>query len=153
LMMQQFELGIHDELASKLDIGSILLDENARVLKLNSIAHRIVQAHDGLCLRDDRLSCTDTASARALQSAIQSLVAGLKAGTGAQDIPLKIKRDQRHDWSLLCRPVFSQLTLESKSSPAIQVLVRSTGQMTEISTRSLTRIFPFTNAQALLAIR
>jgi DNA-binding CsgD family transcriptional regulator len=150
--LQEFELEVQESLASKVKVGSIVLDQNAQVLSMNVAAQLLIQERDGLFVEQGRLHCTHSESSRILDATLDSMIEAVRKGVQISDALLKIQRDRGHEWSVLCRPVMSWVALDSDAFPTIQLLVRNSGQAVDIATETLLRLFPFTNAEANLLV-
>jgi DNA-binding CsgD family transcriptional regulator len=153
LALQQFEITVNDELASKLEIGSITLDQDGGILKLNSAAERLLKARDGFDYRANNLCAVNRESDGALQAAITEITERLPSSEPPADVMVTVRRDQNSYWNVLCRPVLGKVTLDSRKAPAVLVLVRKGGQNVDISDVSLSRLFHFTKAEAKLATK
>lgn len=156
IAQQEYQLSISDQAVGQLAIGSLVLDEQGQVLLKNPVADRLLQAQDGLCLRDGQLHCTETASEQGLYSALKKFRSqALEPGGGApEDQSLQVRRGRGENyWSLLLRPMKPRPGIEEKTSTTVLVLLRDASHEPDISSAILTELFGLTPAEALLAER
>lgn len=149
----QFELGIYDEnISDKLSVGSIMLGEYGEVLLTNRVAARLIKEGNGFSLRTGLLRCTHSASDKALNEAVTSIIHALRIGQTGMEKNVRVKcADQQNYWNVLCRPVMGKMALDGVSTPAVQLLVRSAQQQNEITIPMLQELFGLTKAEAVLA--
>lgn len=153
---QEYQLSISDQAVDQLAIGSIVLDEQGQVLLKNTVADRLLQKQDGLCLRDGQLHCTDAASERSLYNLLKQIrTQSVQSGKQPlEDQSLQVRRGSgEHFWSLLLRPVQPRPGIEEKASATVLVLLRDASHEPDISSAMLMELFGLTRAEAMLAER
>lgn len=108
----------------KLAVGTILLDEQGRVIKANSIATRLLEGQQGLYLQDHLLLAGDPGVNRQLQQIIADSLTALKNPAQASIIKaLSVPRQQKADLSLVIRPVPAPAYAEGQAAPALAIFI------------------------------
>jgi DNA-binding CsgD family transcriptional regulator len=155
IALQQLQLSVLDQTAGQLAIGSMLLDDAARVLLKNVVSDRILQQRDGLYLRNGVLHCHDAADDRALRALIQRMTrpaAGPEAATPPQQLMQVRRAGGERGWSLLLRSSRAQPGLEESASATVTLLLRDASRTPEVSDASLIELLGLTRAEAALAV-
>lgn len=154
LTVQELGLSIHDEVEEQLEIGSFMLDETASVIHANREAGRLLETHDGLCIRAGRLCDSAEGARRPLAQALARLGQARRTGEPADDIEFDVFDEETEMTSLrvLCRPLIGRAALDGRAIPSVLVLARRAKQPARrISAEKLMPIFGLTKAEANLA--
>jgi len=143
------ERGLYEGALDRLNIGTIVLDENGRVLRNNGAANKLLQAGDGLRLVKRKVETRTESETEKLQQLIaQSLVDG-----GRRVHAMSVMRlTSDHRLGLVIRGVPLREDSEGKERAATVLFVRDPDALTATPRDILRRVFDFTPAEALLAI-
>jgi DNA-binding CsgD family transcriptional regulator len=152
IALQQYQLSVLDETASQLAVGSMVIDEQGRLLIRNMVADRLLLARDGFHLRDGVLHCNAAKEERALRALLQSVRSDPAGLAGEHSLRVPRSREGRF-WSVLLRPARARPGIDEKASATLLVLLRDAGHRPEVSDAALVELFGLTRAEAALAVR
>ncbi|MGU7768823.1 helix-turn-helix transcriptional regulator [Burkholderia sp. MR1-5-21] len=147
------ERRLYAETVSQLRIGAILLDEQARVMKTNDDAARVLAERDGLLVANGKLACDGAAENRQLQTLIrQALTRRADAAPNtAQGMTLN-RSAGRARLGLRVRPLPVDEQSGRKRRAAAVVLVRDPDCLPQMSGETLQAMFNLTRSEASLAL-
>ena len=146
------ERNLYADTVDHFAVGTILLDENCQVVRMNHFAERVVREKDGLSLREGRLHTADRDSSHELERLIKETLAAQHAGQPSVVEALSIERPSgRGSIGLLIRPVPRSEWADGKVGPAIAVFIRQPDDGPVVSPEILQNLFAFTKAEASVA--
>ncbi len=152
LRAMESERNLYADTVDHFSVGTILLDEDCQIIRMNHFAERVVREHDGLSLREGRLHTADRESSQVLERLIKEVLAAQHAGRPSLVEALSVKRPSgRGDIGLLIRPVPRSEWADGKVGPAIAVFIRQPEDGPVISPEILQNLFAFTKAEACVA--
>jgi DNA-binding CsgD family transcriptional regulator len=152
IALQQYQLSVLDETARQLAIGSMVLDDNGRVLVKNMVADRLLLDRDGFHLRAGVLHCNEAKDDRNLRVLLTRFRNDATAMAKEQAIKVRRGNGERF-WSVLARPSRARPGLEEKASATVVVLVRDASHTPDVTDAALIELFGLTRAEAALAVR
>jgi DNA-binding CsgD family transcriptional regulator/GAF domain-containing protein len=148
------ERDIYASAVDKLSVGTIILDEQGRLLNTNSVARALLDEGDGLCLRRQQLHIEGRDINQKLQQCVVTIIAAQQRGETSLVRALRIPRSAgRADLGLVIRPVPSSQWSEGQSSPCAALFISDPDLRETASQQILTDLFELTPAEANLAIQ
>ena len=154
----EVEQHFYAEAVNRLFLGAILLDTDARVVRMDSIAEKIVAERDGLSFSSSGLVVEDRDAQQALQAAIAH---GLAAALGnqplinedfAQAIPVP-RPSGRMPLQIRLHPLPRNEMEGDERRTALALLVHNPEQKFQIEPKLMQRLFGLTPAESALAQR
>ncbi|WP_179405059.1 helix-turn-helix transcriptional regulator [Burkholderia guangdongensis] len=138
----------------RLDVGTAILDEDGRVLKHNSIAERLFERQDGLCLRQDQLHASCPLDERRLQKTIQAALEHYRASAlGRIEATTLSRAGGAMPLNLLLRPLAPHRGAEDRRHrPAVAVFVRDPKSSPQTSRDMLHRLYRLTPMETEIAL-
>lgn len=137
---------------NQLAMGTVILDEAGSVLKTNEPATAIIDAKDGISVKDGRLYFADSETRHAFAAIIDE-IRGADSDDPVQVVrALRIRRPgAKADLGAIIRPV-PQSQWSEGGSPAIAVFISDPEQQTSTSQETLMQLFGFTRAESALTL-
>ncbi len=146
------ERDVYAGAVNRLSVASIILDEQGRVLSTNAVGQALLDAGEGLSLRDGRLHIEGRDINRALQQALTTIIRAQLRGETSVIKALRVPRPSgRSDLGLVIRPVPASQWSEGQSSPSVAVFVSDPDLHESTSHQILAELFALTPAEANLA--
>jgi DNA-binding CsgD family transcriptional regulator/PAS domain-containing protein len=133
-------------------VGTILLDDSGRLLRMNHVAERVVRERDGLTLQGGRLRTGDRDSTQKLERLIEDALAAQNARRPSVVEALRVERPSGNGHiGLLIRPVPVSQWTDGKAGPSVAVFIGQPGDAPVVSPEILQNLFAFTRAEASVA--
>jgi DNA-binding CsgD family transcriptional regulator len=146
------ERDLYADTVDQLAVGTILLDDSGRLLRMNHVAERVIRERDGLSLREGRLCTADRDSSRKLARLIEASQATQNARGPSVVEALRVERPSgKGHIGLLIRPVPAAQWSDGKAGPAVAVFIRQPEDRPVVSPEILQNLFAFTRAEASVA--
>ncbi|MAT92436.1 MAG: helix-turn-helix transcriptional regulator [Halioglobus sp.] len=146
------ERDVYAGAVNQLAVGTIILDEQGRLLSCNHIADALLQAGNGIALRDGRLHSEGRDINRELQEALTTIIRAQQQGETSLVRALRVPRqDARPDLGLIIRPAPGALGSEGEGIPAAAVFISDPEREESTSQQVLADLFSLTPAEARLA--
>lgn len=142
------QLKIYEEGLERLNIGVIVLDDAARLLRSNPTASQMLESADGLRLVDQRLAAGTVAETRELQRLL----------AGARERPKQVaamclsRPSGRRKLAAVVRGFPPAVAPDGRSQPAVALFLRDPDTLAEPAHDIARQLFDFTPAEAHLAI-
>lgn len=147
------ERALYAGAVEQLSVGSIILDENARLLSCNTMARQLVDKQDGLQLVKDSLRLSSKDANGELQAVIAEVLVNQRQRKPAVVGAMRVQRPSGlQDLALVIRPVPINEWSEGESVPSVAVFISDPEQISEAPRQTITRLFGFTPAEANLAM-
>jgi DNA-binding CsgD family transcriptional regulator len=135
-------------------VGAVVLDMQGQILRVNEVAHTILNQRDGLDLVFGRLRAHYMEDDRRLQAALRQALADARAGREPAEQTLNITRPTGSaKLSVMLRhcPISEWSFIQRQS--AVLLTLRDPGIRSQVSAESLGRAFGLTPAEAQLCIQ
>lgn len=137
----------------QLAVGTIILDEEGRILKSNPTAATLLDEGDGLSTREGKLHLGTRQSTSELQGIITQVLANQKKAVPSVIEALQVQRPSgAPDLGLIVRPVPMNQWSEGTGVPCVAIFISDPQQQSEASADILMRLFGFTPTEANLAL-
>jgi DNA-binding CsgD family transcriptional regulator/PAS domain-containing protein len=137
----------------QLAVGSIILDENGRILSCNEMASQLLAQRDGLIQIKDSLHLHNRELTHNLQALIAQVLETQRTGAPAVVEALRVLRPSGlSDLGMVIRPIPSNQWSEGQSVPSVVVFVSDPETGSQVPTQVITRLFGFTPTEANLVM-
>jgi DNA-binding CsgD family transcriptional regulator len=148
------ERDLYASAVDRLAVGTIILDENAKLLKANDIAKQLIDRKDGLFIVNEHLQLSNREQGSELQTLVNELVSSHHDSKPGLPAAMRISRPSGlPDLGLVIRPVPVSEWSEGQSCPTVALFISDPEQQPETSQQTITRLFGFTPAEAALAMQ
>lgn len=148
LNCNELQMRIYEEGLERLNIGVIVLDETAQMLRANPTAGQMLASADGLRLVDRQLAASTVAETRELQRLLASAREHPKLVTA-----MCLSRPSgRRKLAAVVRSIPLAQESEGRSRPAVAIFLRDPDTLAEPAHDIARQLFDFTPAEAHLAI-
>lgn len=144
---------LYSQAIGRLSVGTLVLDENGKVLEQNLIARKLLAANDGLKLVGGRLEAIYPSDNRELQQLIRGAFARHSGDPLAVASAMSVSRPScQVSLGVVVEPVPSQEWAEGKGQPAVVVYIRDATGKSLASTAAAKQLFNLTPAETALAM-
>lgn len=152
LKRSEVERQLYASAVDRMQIGTLILDDDLKVLETNQAARDLLSENDGLGLPGGNLSATFRLDNQALQRLIrQARDERLKPGPQIAEAITLQRPSGRGGLGVVIQSLPRQESLEGKQ-PAVAVFLRDPERRVSVEPQSLRQLFGFTPAEATLAI-
>jgi len=149
----QSERDLYGQAMERLALGSILLDEQGRVVSSNEPASRLLAQGEILRLDDGQLKCTTAKHQQVFEELFQRAVQSQRSPAPAMVEAMHLPRNGTSDLGIVIRPVPNHQGAEGTSGPVVAVLISDSPQgVPESSPQVLRQLFDLSPAEARLAL-
>ncbi|MDH4558476.1 helix-turn-helix transcriptional regulator [Pseudomonas sp. BN417] len=153
LKRTETERQLYASAVERMQIGTVILDNNLQVLETNQAACELLDERDGLSLANERLSATYRRDNQALQGLIKlALQERLKPGPQIAEAITLQRPSGRNSLGVVVQSLPREESLEGRH-PAVAVFLRDPERRVSVEPQSLRQLFGFTPAEAALAIQ
>ncbi len=146
------ERSVYQTVIDRIGVGVVLVDAKSLVMATNEVAQQILAARDGLSIANGRLTASDQATARALESYIR---AGAEAQTEPpheHGQPLAVARDDNPaPLTVIIHPGPSVQPVNAPLRRSAIVVMRDPERRAGVSSHVVGELFGLTPAEATLA--
>lgn len=146
------ERAVYAGAIDQMKVGAIILDESGRVLSANQRARELLEAKDGVSLRDDMLMLATRPLTRELQERVERVMANQQAGGAAVVEAMRVPRSGGREFGLVIRPVPANQWSEAEALPAVAIFLSDPLEQAEAPVQVIKQLFGFTPAEASLAL-
>ncbi|MEH6570903.1 MAG: helix-turn-helix transcriptional regulator [Halioglobus sp.] len=138
---------------NRFSLACIILDENRRVLRVNSGAEQLLARHEGISIKGESLQLSTRQKSQELQTAIEETLVAQRNGefsiAHAMAVPTTLDRP---GLGLVVRPVPNSEWFEGQSTPSVVVFISDPEQELSTSAEALRGVFDLTPAEARLSL-
>jgi DNA-binding CsgD family transcriptional regulator len=146
------ERDLYADTVDQFSVGTILLDDSGRLLRMNHVAERVVRERDGLTLREGRLRTADRDGSEKLEHLIEEVLAAQNDRRPSVAKALRVERPSgKGPIGLLIRPVPPAHWSDGKAGPSVAVFIGQPEDRPVVSPEILRDLFAFTRAEASVA--
>ncbi|MEH6550483.1 MAG: helix-turn-helix transcriptional regulator [Pseudomonadales bacterium] len=147
------ERDIYAGAVNQLAVGTIILDEQGRVIKTNDRAQSLLTSADGIGIKDRRLFLADREASREFQGLIDQILLNIESPTPHLTQARRIRRPSgKADLAAVLRPVPRSEWTEGQGHPSLAIFLSDPEQQTSTSRETLVSLFGFTPAESTLAV-
>lgn len=149
------ERDLYAEAVDRLMIGTVILDENLKILQTNQVADELLRENDGLKISDNTLQATYSLDNQALQRLIKGalLFRSMKPSPSVIEAISVTRPSAKNSLGVVVHRAPFQERSEGKCRPAVVVFVRDPERKTSAPQEMLRQLFGFTPAEAALAMQ
>lgn len=138
---------------ANLAVGTIILDESARVLNSNAKAQQILAAGDGICLQDGYLKMAVSQTQQAYSLALDRMSVGRdESGPGLVQALTIARSRGEGDLGMVMRPVPLREWSEGKAVPSVVIYLSDPDERAEPPVEVIRQLYGFTPTEANLAL-
>ena len=138
---------------NQLAVGTLILDDTGKVLKVNQPAQLLLAENDGLKLVNDRISLHQRGQTEQLDALICKVINALQRGEPGMVEATRITRPSGlADLGVVIRPVPQAAWSEGKA-PAVALFISDPQAQTSASQDILERVFGLSKAESALALQ
>lgn len=137
----------------QLSLGTILLDEQGRVLEVNPLAEELLALRDGIELKDERLKLGSREATADLQRAVDAVLTNQRQAIPSMVEVIRVQRPSgRSDLGLVVRAVPLSHFSEGQATPSVAIFISDPEREGGADAETLQRLFGFTQSEAKLAL-
>lgn len=137
----------------RLAVGTIILDEEGRIIDTNPMAARMLDIKDGIRAIDGKLRLGSREANAELQRVIEQVLANQRRAVPSTVAVIRVPRPGgAADLGLVVRAAPTSRWTEGKAVPAVAIFVSDPEQEGGADTETLQRLFGFTQAEARLSL-
>ncbi|MRI33898.1 helix-turn-helix transcriptional regulator [Endozoicomonas sp. OPT23] len=141
--------GAVDQLA----VGTIILDEEGKVLQTNHVAQDLLSENDGLKLTGNSLQVGSTRDTRRLREMVKQVLASQNDNTPSVVEALRIQRlSGKSDLGIVVRSIPTNQWAEGKNSPSVVIFVSDPDRQSKAPQEVVKALFDLTPSEAQLAM-
>ncbi|MFZ6049888.1 helix-turn-helix transcriptional regulator [Pseudomonas sp. CR3202] len=153
LKRSEVQRQLYASAVERMQIGTILLDNNLQVLETNQAASDLLDEGDGLSLSNERLGAAYRRDNQALQRLVKlALEERQKAGPQIAEAITLQRPSGRSSLGVVVQSLPREESLEGRH-PAVAVFLRDPERRAPVQQQPLRQLFGFTPAEAALAIQ
>jgi DNA-binding CsgD family transcriptional regulator/PAS domain-containing protein len=134
-------------------VGTIILDEDGKILQANRVAEHLLNAMDGLRLDGDRLQVGTARDGQKFHNLVKQALQSQESAQGSVVKAMRIQRPSgRADLGIIVRSVHLSEWNEGKLCPSVVIFVSDPEQQSHAPQEIVKALFDLTSAQAQLAM-
>jgi DNA-binding CsgD family transcriptional regulator len=139
---------------NQLDMATVILDEQERVLSTNPVATAILEQNDGISVVDQALQLGSRVANQQLRNMIGTTISAQRAGETGMARALRVPRPSgQPDFGLVVRTIPVSEWAEGQSSPCVAIFISDPQGHDSASRALLGELFDLTPAESILAIK
>ena len=147
------ERALYQNTLGRLDVGTVVIDENSRVLSMNDVAREICEAGDVLGVASETLKAIDPDADAKLRDLVAGALAARKAPTPRLAEATRMERRSGEGYlGVLARPVPPEETAKTDPRPAVVLYLTDSLDRHRTSRKAIRGLFGLTEAEAWLAV-
>ncbi|MBW2942191.1 helix-turn-helix transcriptional regulator [Zhongshania aquimaris] len=132
-------------------IGTFILDEQGKLLHRNQAAEEMISDSDGLEIENHQIKLDDPDSNSKLYGYINKIITATKEGSIPEVYAMPTQRSSGNtDYEILIKPLAIDKVVASTKTPHIIVFISAPEKRTQLDTKVLMSLFPFTEKEAEL---
>lgn len=146
-------ISLYSRSLAQLMVAVVILDQSGLVIEMNPSATRLLEAEDGLVLRDGRLRASYGTDNRKLQRLIGSTLQHTKGSRLSRTEGMCISRQSGGlNWGVVVQSIAANEWTNDKPRPCVAVFVRDTDSQASPPIRLARQLFQLTAAETSLSI-
>lgn len=147
------ERTLYADAVDRLLVGTVILDEDGKVMKANDVANRLLQARDGLYVADGSLHAHCPVENRRFRKILQAAIEDHRLATLRSEVTTLTRATVPTPLSVLVRPIALRYRAEDRMRrPAVAVFIRDPAGSPRNSHASLRKLFHLTPTEIELAL-
>jgi DNA-binding CsgD family transcriptional regulator/PAS domain-containing protein len=149
----QSERQLYAKAVQQMSVGSIILNEDGRVLDRNKTAKNILDKNDGLTIFEGKLHLGSASRNSQLQAIVARLLSDQRLGEQSAVEAMRVIRPSGGtDFGLIVRAVPVSQWSEGRSVPSVAIFISDPESESPASVDVVTQLFGFTPTEAKLAL-
>ncbi len=147
------ERALYADAVDRLLVGTVILDEDGKVMKANDVAGRLLQARDGLCLSHGTLQANCPVENRKFRKIVEAAIEAHGLAVSRSEVTTLTRPAAPTPLSVLVRPIPLSYRAEDKTRrPAVAVFIRDPAGSPRNTHASLRKLFRLTPTEIELAL-
>ncbi|MBM7060339.1 helix-turn-helix transcriptional regulator [Pseudomonas sp. UL073] len=147
------ERNLYAGAVDQMAVGTIILDEEGKVLQTNQVAERLLQDKDGLKRVDDGLQVGNARDNQEFRRLVKQALLSQKSSNPSVVEALRVQRPSgRADLGIIVRSVPLSAWNEGKQCPAVAIFISDPEQQSSAPQEIVRALFDFTPAETQLAM-
>lgn len=147
------ERALYADAVDRLLVGTVILDEDGKVMKANDVAGRLLQARDGLCLFNGALQANNPVEHRAFRKIVDAAIEAHELAASRSEVTTLTRPAVATPLSVLVRPIpLSYRAADKIRRPAVAVFIRDPAGSPRNAHASLRKLFRLTPTEIELAL-
>lgn len=152
LRLIESERGVFENAIDQLSMGSIILDEQGAVVRVNQVAQAILDENKGIKIANHRLVLIGHNDNRQLQELITTALVAYSQRTPGYVKAIRVGRDHSSSLGLLIRPMPQTSHCDDLHTPAVSIFISDPDRKLGAPDHILNQLFDFTPAESKLAL-
>lgn len=144
LQIEGAEHGVYRGAVEQLGVGTIILDQTGTITRTNAVADQLLDAGDGIGVRDGKLRIAD----KGHQKTIEGLLT--RIGDIPAPVRFKLSRSNGRDLVVVARPIHVPTIIRGGANLALFITVP--GDDTQLDPAAIRDLFQLTRMEATLAV-
>ena len=146
-------ISLYSRSLAQLMVAVMILDQSGAVIEINPSAARLLEAEDGLMMRDGKLRASYGTDNRKLQRLIGSTLQHSKLSRLSRTEGMCISRQSGElNWGVVVQSIAANEWTDDKPRPCVAVFVRDTDSQASPPIRLARQLFQLTPAETSLSI-
>jgi len=153
LNRMESERALYAGAVGQLSVGTVILDEQGKVLSCNELAEELLARNDGLSLKQGVLQLPSRDANKDLKGLIENVLASQLRGEPVAVEALRVPRPSgQADIGLLIREIPVSKWSEGMAVPSVAVFISDPERKSEAPIQVITELFGFTPTESSLAM-
>jgi DNA-binding CsgD family transcriptional regulator len=153
IVRMEAERNLYENAIDHLEMGAIILDESAKILRTNQVADFLLQERQGLRVVDGRLQVGSREDNIRFRELIDEVLLAHKRSEPGFIRAFRLNRnDGRSGFGLLIRPLPISDSPSANSNPSIAIFISDPERPCKATLDVLKQLFEFTPSEASLAL-
>jgi DNA-binding CsgD family transcriptional regulator/PAS domain-containing protein len=153
LTRTESERSLYEDAVDQLSVGTFILDEQARIIRMNDAARQLVNSQKGICIVDGKFSAGTRQDNQRFKKVLDEV---LRAHQLSQPGFVRAFKTERSPGvmklGMLVRPLPISPSTDPARQPSVAIFVSDPQQRQQVPRHILTELFDFTPAEASLAL-
>lgn len=149
----EIERNLYAGAVDQMAVGTIILDENGKVLQTNQVAERLLQEKDGIKQVNDGLQVGSARDTQEFRRLVRQAMLSQKGNQATVVEAMRVTRPSgRADLGIIVRSVPLAAWSEGKQCPAVVIFISDPEQQSSAPQEIVRALFDFTPAETQLAM-
>lgn len=147
------ERNLYSGTVDQMAVGTIILDQDGKVMQTNRVADQLLQEKDGIKLTSDGLHVGSTREGQEFRRLIKQALSSQKGNNPSVAEALRVQRPSgRADLGVLVRSVPLSEWNQGKQCPSVAIFINDPEQVSRAPHESIKALFGLTPAETQLAL-
>lgn len=153
LTQTETERSLYEDAIDQLSVGTFILDEHGRVIRMNDAARHLLDSRKGICVVDGKFSAGNRQDNQRFKAVLDEVLSAHKLSTPGFVRAFKTESSPGvMKLGMLIRPLPISPSTDPARQPSIAIFVSDPEHRQQVPRHILTELFDFTPAEASLAL-